>query len=89
MARLCGRWRRFLLDVPFLEVLTIGFIYEWRKGALDHITNHLSNDSRCGRGQNGAMANSQRNQPVASKLWLSSSATNRGRGKCGRWVLKE
>jgi hypothetical protein len=36
-----------------------------------------------------AMANSPRNQPVASKLWLSSRATNRGRGKCGRWVLKE
>jgi hypothetical protein len=25
----------------------------------------------------------------SSKLWLSSRATNRGRGKCGRWVLKE
>jgi NADH:ubiquinone oxidoreductase subunit 3 (subunit A) len=32
---LCGRWAQFLLDVPFLEVLTIGFIYEWRKGALE------------------------------------------------------
>jgi hypothetical protein len=32
---LCGRWRQFLIDVPFLEVLTIVFIYGWRKGALE------------------------------------------------------
>ena len=28
-------WFGFLSMIAFLAVLTVGFVYEWRKGALD------------------------------------------------------